>query len=108
MYVDPPFVSINVDEACTTSLIISLIINSHPTCGNVSCNVSISGSVINSDTDDSSKYTIGELESNTTYKITVTFTYNDGFSFGEFNEFVKTALPKCKYKIYKTNYTAYM
>ena len=76
---DPPSVIINVNEICTTSIIISLNTNSHPACGDVSHNVTISGNVIiYPDTVGSSNYTIDELQSDTLYNITVTSTYNSG------------------------------
>ena len=79
MYVtDPLSVTINVDEICTTSIIISLNTHSHPACGDVSYNVTISGSVIYPDTVGGSTYTIDELQNDTLYNITVTFTYNSG------------------------------
>ena len=79
MYVtDPPSVIINVDEICTTSIIISLNTHSHPACGDVSHNVTISDNVIYPDTVGGSTYTIDELQSNTLYNITVTSTYNSG------------------------------
>ena len=43
---DSPPVIINIDEMCTTSVIISLNTHSHPACGEVSHNVTISGNVI--------------------------------------------------------------
>ena len=67
-----------MDEICTTSIIISLNTHSHPTCGAVSRNVTISGSVIYPDTVGGSTYTIDELQSDTLYNITVTSTYNSG------------------------------
>ena len=103
-HIDPPSVTIREDKMCTTSVTISLIIDSHQSCGNVLCNVTISGNVINSDTDDSFKYIIGELESNTAYNITVTYTYNNG-SLEEFDGSVKTTLPKCKQKIVQNKST---
>ena len=69
---------INVDEICTTSIIISLNTYSHPACGDVSHNVTISGNVIYPDTINGSKYTIDNLQSDTLYNITVTSTYNSG------------------------------
>ena len=79
MYVtDPQFVTVNVNEICTTSIIISLNTHSHPACGAVSYNVTISDNVIYPDTVDGSTYTIDELQSDTLYNITVTSTYNSG------------------------------
>ena len=46
----PSFVMINVDEICTTSITISLNTYSHPACGDVSHNVTISDNVIYPDT----------------------------------------------------------
>ena len=73
----PPSVIITVDEICTTSITISLNTYSHPACGDVSHNVTISGNVIYQDTN-GSKYTIDNLQSDTLYYITVTYTYNSG------------------------------
>ena len=75
---DAPSVVINVDEICTTSIIISLNTHSHPSCGDVSHNVTISGNIIYPDSADGSKYTIDGLQSDTLYNITVTSTYNSG------------------------------
>ena len=69
---------INVDKICTTSITISLNTYSHPTCGNVSHNVTISGNVIYPDTINGSKYTIDNLHSDTLYNIIVTSLYNYG------------------------------
>ena len=47
MYVtDLLSVIINVDEICTSSIVISLNTHSHPACGDVSYNVTISDNVI--------------------------------------------------------------
>ena len=79
MYVtDPPSVTINVNEILTTSIIISLNTHSHPACGDVSHNVTISDNVVYPDTVGSSNYTIDELQSDTLYNVTVTSTYNSG------------------------------
>ena len=75
---DPPSVAINVDKICTTSMTISLNSHSHPACGDVSHNVTISGRVIYPDTIGSLKYTINELQSDTLYNIAVTSTYGSG------------------------------
>ena len=69
---------INVDEICTTSITISLNTYSHPACGDVSHNVTISGNVIYPVTINGSKYTIDNLQSDTLYNITVTSTHNSG------------------------------
>ena len=96
MYVtDPPSVIINVDEICTTSIIISLNTHSHPACGDVSHNVTISDNVIYRDTDGGSNYTIDELQSDTLYNITVTSTYNRGIVY----QSVRTSLAKRKCQI---------
>ena len=79
MYVtDPLSAIINVNEICTTSIIISLNISSHPAYGDVSHNVTISDNVIYPDTVGGSTYTIDDLYSDTLYNITVTSTYNSG------------------------------
>ena len=69
---------INVDKNCTTSITISLKTYSHPRCGDVSHNVTISGNVIYPDTINGSKYTIDNLHSDTLYNVTVTSMYNSG------------------------------
>ena len=51
---DASSVIINVDEICTTSIIISLNTHSYPACENVSHNVTISGNVIYPGMDDGS------------------------------------------------------
>ena len=66
-----------MDEICTTSITISLNTYSHPACGDVSHNVTISGNVIYPDTINGSN-TIDNLQSDTLYNITVTSTYNSG------------------------------
>ena len=60
-FTDPPSVTIDVDETCTTSIIISLNAHSHPTFGDVSHNVTISDNVVYPDTDGGSNYIIDEL-----------------------------------------------
>ena len=84
---------INVDEICTTSIIISLNTYSHPACGDVSHNVTISGNVIYPDTNYGSKYTIDKLQNDTLYNITVNFMYNSGSSI--LTQSVNTSSPKC-------------
>ena len=71
-------VMINVDEICTTSITISLNTYSHPVCGDVSHNVTISGNVIYPDTINGSKYTIDNLHSDALYIVRVTSTYSSG------------------------------
>ena len=93
----PPSVVINVDEICTTSITISLNTYSHPACGDVSHNVTISGNVtINPDTIGGSKYTIYELQSDTLYNITVTSTYNGDFKISTNSVYMMTSLPNRK------------
>ena len=94
---DSPSVIINVNEICTTSIIISLNTHSHPLCGEVSHNVTISGNVISPDTVGGSKYTIDGLQSDTLYNITVISTYNNGSRL--FSKPVRTSLPNCKCQI---------
>ena len=84
---------INVDETCITSIIISLDTYSHPACGDVSHNVTISGKVIYPDTINGSTYTIDNLHSDTLYNITVTSIYNSGSRM--FAQSVNTSLSKC-------------
>ena len=92
---DPPTVVINVDEICTTSITISLNTHSHPACGDVSHNVTISGNVIlYPDTIGGSKYTIYELQSDTLYDIMVTSTYKTGSK--TITQSVRTNPSKCK------------
>ena len=91
---DPLSVTINVVEICTTSIIISLNTHSHPSCENVSHNVTISRNVIYPDMSGGSKYTIDGLQSDTLYNITVTSTYNSGSRI--VYQSVRTSLPKCK------------
>ena len=69
-----------MDEICTTSITISLNTYSHPACGDVSHNVTISDNayVIYPDTIDGSKYSFDDLHSDTLYNFTVTFLYNSG------------------------------
>ena len=83
-----------MNETCTTSIIISLNTHSHPACGDVSYNVTISDNVIYPDTVDSSTYTIDELQSDTLYNITVTSTYNSGSRI--VYQPLRTSLPKRK------------
>ena len=91
---------INVDEICTTSITISLNTYSHPACGDVSHNVTISGNVIYPDTINGSKYTIDNLHSDTLYNITVTSLYNNGSK--TITQSLNTSLSKCKH--YKSVY----
>ena len=86
---------INVDEICTTSITISLNTYSHPACGDVSHNVTISGNVIYPDTINGSKYTIDNLQSDTLYNITVTSTHNSGSSKLS-TQSVNTSLSRCQ------------
>ena len=94
---DSPSVIINVDEICTTSIIISLNTHHHPSCRNVSHDVTISGNTVYPDTVGSSMYTIDGLQSDTLYNITVTSTYNNASRM--FNKPVRTFLPNCKCQI---------
>ena len=86
-----------MDEICTTSIIISLNTHSHPACGDVSHNVTISDNVIHPDMDDDSKYTIDGLQNGTLYSITVTSTYNSGSRI--VYRLVRTSLPKRKFPL---------
>ena len=86
-----------MDEICTTSIIISLNTHSHPACGEVSHNVTISGNVIYPDMDGGSKYTIDGLQSDTLYNITITSIYNSGYRI--VYRSVRTSLPKCKFPL---------
>ena len=86
-----------MDEICTTSINISLDTISDPACGEVSHNVTISGSVVYPY--DDSKYFINGLQSDTLHNVTVTLAYNYG-GFRIFNRSVRTSLPKCKYQIH--------
>ena len=103
MYVtDLPSVIINVDEICTSSIIISFSTHSHPACGDVSHNVTISDNVIYQDINhmhdgSSNNYTIDKLQSDTLYNITVTSTYNSGSRI--VYRSVRTSLPKCKFPL---------
>ena len=98
MYVtDLPSVIINVDEICTSSIVISLNTHSHPACGDVSHNVTISDNVVYPDTVGGSTYTIDELQSDALYNITVTSTYNSGSRI--VYRPVRTSLPKCKFPL---------
>ena len=92
---DAPSVIINVDEICTTSITISLNTYSHPACGDVSHNVTISGNVIYPDTINGSKYTIDNLQSDTLYNITVTSTYNSGSRI--ITQSMNTSSSRCQY-----------
>ena len=83
-----------MDKICTSSITISFSTHNHPSCGNVSYNVTISDNVIYPDTDGGSNYTIDELQNDTLYNITVTSTYNSGsrIVYGS----VRTAIAKCE------------
>ena len=70
-------------------------IHNHPSCGEVSHNVTISGNVICPDTIGGSMYTIDGLQSDTLYSITVTSTHNGNIRI--LNKDVKTILPVCKF-----------
>ena len=83
-----------MDEICTTSITISLNSYSHPACGVVSHNVTISGHVVYPDITGGSKYTIDNLQSDTLYNITVTSTHSSGSR--THNRSVRTSLSKCK------------
>ena len=85
-----------MDEICTTSITISLNTYSHPACGDVSHNVTISGNVIYPDTINGSKYTIDNLQSDTLYNITVTSMYNNGSKLS-FTKLVKSSFGRCKF-----------
>ena len=98
---DSPSVIINVDEICTTSITISLNTHSHPSCRNVSHNVTISGNVIYPDTVGGSMYTIDGLQSDTLYNIIVISTYNSGSRI--FNRPVRTSLSNCKCQIFTSS-----
>ena len=76
---------------------ISLNTHSHPSCGEVSHNVTISGNVIYPDTIGGSKYTIDKLQSGTLYNITVTSTHNSGSRM--FYQLVRTSLPMRKFPV---------
>ena len=86
-----------MDEICTTSIIISLNTHSHPSCGEVSHNVTISGNVVYPDTVGGSQYTTDGLQSDTLYNITVTSTYNNGSRI--FNKSARTSLPMRKFPV---------
>ena len=94
---DPLSVTINVDKMCTTSIAISLNIHSHPSCGEVSHNVTISGNVVYPDTVGGSMYTIDGLQSDTSYNITVISTYNSGSRM--VYQLVRTSLPTRKFPV---------
>ena len=85
---------INMDEICTTSITISLNTYSHPACGDVSHNVTISGNVIYLVTINGSKYTIDNLQSDTLYNITVTSMYISGSK--TLTQSVNTSLSRCQ------------
>ena len=91
---DPLSIIISVDEICTTSITISLNTHSHPSCGEVSHNVTISGNVTFSHTV-GSQYTIDGLQSDTLYNITVTSTHNGSIRI--LNKGVRTIIPVCKF-----------
>ena len=88
---DPLSVITNEEEICTTSVIISLNTHSHPSCGEVSHNVTISGNVVYPDTVGGSQYTIDGLQSDTLYNITVTSTHNGSIKI--LNKDVRTSIP---------------
>ena len=92
---DPLSVIINEEEICTTSITISLNTHSHPSCGEVSHNFTVSGNVVYPDTVDGSQYTIDGLQSDTLYNITVTSTHNG--SIRTLNKDVRTSIPVCKF-----------
>ena len=93
---DPLSVIIDEEEICTTSITMSLINHSHPSCGEVSHNVIISDSVVYPDTVGGSMYTIDELQSDTLYNITVTSTHNGSIRILN----VRIILPVCKFVNY--------
>ena len=99
---DPLFVIINEEEICTTSIITSLNIHSHPSCGEVSHSVTISGNVVYPVTVGGSQYTIDGLQSDTLYNITVTSTHNGSMRI--LNKDVRTSIPVCKF----VNYVQYV
>ena len=76
--------------------------HSHPSCGEVSHNVTISGNVVYPDTVGGSQYTIDGLQSDTLYNITVTSTHNGSIRI--FNKDVRTILPVCKSYSYVHSY----
>ena len=92
---DPLPVIINEEEICTTSIIISLNTHSHPSCGEVLHNVTISGNVVYPDTVGGSQYTIDGLQSDTLYNITVISTHNGSTRI--LNKVVRTSIPVCKF-----------
>ena len=69
--------------------------HSHPSCGEVSHNVTISGNVIYPDTIGGSTYTIDGLQSDTLYSITVTSTHNGSITI--LNKDARTISPACKF-----------
>ena len=75
---------------------ISLNTHSHPSCGEVSQNVTISDNVVYPDTVGGSKYTIDGLQSDTLYNITVTSTHNSGSRM--VYRSVRTSLPMRKFQ----------
>ena len=72
-----------------------MITHNHPSCGEVSHIVTISGNVVYPNTIGGSMYTIDELQSNTLYNITVTSTHNGNIRI--LNKDVRTIIPSCKY-----------
>ena len=68
----------------------------HPSCGEVSHNVTISGNVVYPDTVGGSQYTIDGLQSDsiTLYNVTVTSTHNGSIRI--LNKDVRTSIPLCK------------
>ena len=94
-------VTINVDKMCTTSITISLNTHSHPSCGEVSHNVTTSGNIVYPDTVGGSTYTIYGLQSDTSYNITVISTYNSGSRM--VYRPVRTSLPTRKFPVILQN-----
>ena len=68
--------------------------HNHPSCGEVSHIVTISGNVVYLDTIGGSQYTIDGLQSDILYNITVTSTHNDSIRI--LNKDVRTSIPVCK------------
>ena len=96
MYIiGPPSTIISEDEKCITSFNISLNFQNYPACGNVSPIVTRDGEAIDpTSSNGGHKYFVDELQSNTSYNITVNSTYKSGTKIT--TQSVMTLLPKRK------------
>ena len=94
----PPSANIIIDEACITSVTLSLSIYSHSACGGLShhVNLILSGRAISPVSNNGSTYTFNGLATNTRHNVTVTL-INNASDINVFSESVKTLASRRKF-----------